>query len=195
MHSDNSGRLPEMLQIDRERFFGEQVNGDRIAGEGVNHQHIEILMFPSFQFARHGNARVSADYLDARGTILNVAEIRRVSRKLDHPRIDFVEPHRVAHPAICRHRPDSQTNYADPEVRAPPRTLYLLAHLDDRQSYSAVFSVISRWQLSLVLGAELKTVGRPAGHQRVILFRSIAGIFHINGQHAIKISRPGNDFS
>ncbi len=151
-------------------------------------------MFPSFQFARHRNARVSADYLDPRGTILDVTEIRRVRRKLDHPRVDFVEPHRVARPAIGRHRPNSQTHCANPEVRGLPRTLHSLAHLDHRQSYSAIFSVIARWQLSLVLCAELKTVGRPAGHQRVIFFGRVAGIFHINGQHAIKISEPGNDF-
>src|ERR1700737_2677620 len=97
----------EVTQIRRKSFARQKVHGNGVAGKRVHRQHVKLLR--RFVFKR--KARVSADNVDSRRRITQVAE--GTPRDGDNLRIDFVEAEVVASLAVSRQCASAQANRAD----------------------------------------------------------------------------------
>ena len=85
----------QVAQISAKGLVRDQVDGDGVAGKGVDYQQIEPLIALPFE----RKTAVAQHQFDARRGIAQVGEF--VLRDLDHQRVDLVDPHDVARHAIC----------------------------------------------------------------------------------------------
>ena len=93
--------------VNLHRLERNQMHRNRIAGKGIDGQHIKALRRFGFQV----QARIAQRNLDLRFSILEIAEI--AMRDSDDIRIDIVEPVDIAFIAIGGDGAGAETNDAD----------------------------------------------------------------------------------
>ena len=84
----------QMPPVNFSRFAGQQIRGDRVAGKGIQDQHVKLLR--GFVFQREPG--ISHNVFDL---CLAICEEGKVPlRQTDHLGIDFIEPVRIARLSI-----------------------------------------------------------------------------------------------
>ena len=121
------------------------MHGDRVADEGVDGEHVELLGFLGF----HREARVAERYGGSRRAIGEIGEL--VARDLRDDRVDLVEAVGVARAAIGRDRARAETDHADLE-RA------LLGELIERDAHAGDARIIGERLAALFGRGELLAV-------------------------------------
>ena len=84
----------EMPLVESDGLGGEQMQGNGVAGEGIDHQHIEFL----WGVGGKGGARVPFHDVDMSSGVAQVGE--EVSRDGSHRRIDLIKADAIAGTAI-----------------------------------------------------------------------------------------------
>ena len=85
----------EMLKINVESLLRQQMNRNRIAAEGVEHQHVELLR-RLLQFPFQRQPGIAQHDLDRRASLAGVGQIGEVGLgQRANLGIDFVEPNRM----------------------------------------------------------------------------------------------------
>jgi len=97
----------EMAAVELEGFAGEQVDGDGVAREGVDDEHVEVLR----RFMGQGVAGVSDDDIDLGAGVADIGE--DVAGNGDHGGIDVVEGDVVAGAAVSGDGSGAEADDAD----------------------------------------------------------------------------------
>src|ERR1700730_4732200 len=93
----------QMTQINNERLASEQMNGNGVAGESVEHEHIEVLR-RGLPFPRQTCiARHHFDFVPP-----SFQKMKLGASNTFHVFVDFVEPKRVARTGIGGNRADAE---------------------------------------------------------------------------------------
>ena len=176
MKRHHAGVGLDVLEVHAHGLARDQVHGYRVAGEGVDDQHVVLLR----GFALHGEARIAEHGIDPGLAVGNEFEI--TAGNLDHLRIDFVKTHGVAGAPVTRHGAGAQPHHADPDRAA-------VLKIFDRAPRAAGLGVIGGDAVALFLIEVLLAVHDHAVHQAphggVAGFR--AGILH--AQRAVEVAR------
>src|SRR5208337_2392528 len=74
-----------MAKVQLKSLASQQMNRDRVAGEGIHHEHLESL----WRFLLQGQSRITQDDVDLRFRVAEKAEI--LIRDLHNHRIDLIK--------------------------------------------------------------------------------------------------------
>jgi hypothetical protein len=104
-------------QIDAKRLDSEQMDGDRVSGKGIQHEHIEIPWF----FLVQDQPRIAVDDVEISAAMIQVAKVL-ASEWLDQPRTEHWQASCQRHP-IERARSVGRRADRCIAFRAPPNEL------------------------------------------------------------------------
>src|SRR6266568_2798157 len=129
VEGDDPARL-NVPAIDRQCLGGDEVNGYRVAGEGIDRQHIEVLGRLALQI----QPRIAERDLDGRVALADEAEV--TLGDADHRGVDVVEAVDVTLGAVGRDRSGAEPDDAD--LQRPKRRVHRLQYAPDAGSLRVV---------------------------------------------------------
>src|SRR3984957_4351991 len=101
MKYENRVRTSEMLQIDFNRFLGEQMEGDGVATKSIHKQNVEFLRTGFIEFTFERKTRITRHNLDFCGRVADVREIGIRSCGIAYDLgIQFIESKRIARTTV-----------------------------------------------------------------------------------------------
>ena len=84
----------EVLEVNREGLFRQEMHRDRVAAESVEREEIEVLWLLAREFILHLEAGVAHDNVEFCGALFEVGE--RIAGEFFDGGVDFVEANVVA---------------------------------------------------------------------------------------------------
>src|SRR5947207_6589242 len=112
MKGDHAARF-HVFQVDADRLRRDEVNGDRIAREGIDREHVEALGRLPFEI----QSRVAERDFHLRIAVAEIAEV--AMRDAGNRRVDVVEPIDIALAAVGGDRAGAEPDDADLERLGP----------------------------------------------------------------------------
>ena len=113
----------EHVEIETQGLAREQVHGDGVGAEGIDHDQIVVLPGPLLPHRLHtdaGVAHLHAHGDAAGGRIRQVGEVSAVEGDVANERIDLVEGDGVAGPRVRRQRTRAEADHGAAPRGAPP---------------------------------------------------------------------------
>ena len=170
--------LDQVPAVNRKRLLGQQVDRYRVAGKGIQDQHVEPLGLLPLE-AQAGITDHHVQIHTATAGRLEIVEV--FLGHLVNIRIEFVERQPITRPWIDRQRPDTQANDADPPwcLRLGPQQ-----HPDPRVPAEIAGGLLSSRSLEKLQPVKRATVNQSSDRGTASRQSLLA-----NPQHSVEIPR------
>src|ERR1051325_2936215 len=100
-----------MIEIDFDGLRGKQVNRNRIAAKGVEHQNVKVLELALVALAIQRQPRIAQHDIALSTSLARISKIRKPlagSADFDHRRVDVIKANRVTTIDVGGHLPTPQ---------------------------------------------------------------------------------------